>query len=68
MPLEEARQSGAIGLFTYDDPVRVYSIGDYSKEFCGGPHVDNTAELGVFHITKEESVAAGVRRIKAVLE
>ena len=67
MPLEEARALGAIGVFSYDDVVRVYSIGDYSKEFCGGPHVENTADLGVFQITKEEAVGSGARRIKAVL-
>lgn len=68
MPIEEARNLGAIGVFSYDDVVRVYFIGDYSKEFCGGPHVDNTADLGVFRIVKEESVAGGVRRIRGVLE
>ena len=68
MSLEEARKLGAIGVFSYDDIVRVYSIGDYSKEFCGGPHVENTSELGVFRIAKEEAVGSGVRRIKAVLE
>ncbi len=68
MPLEEARRLGAIGTFEYGDTVRVYCIGEYSKEFCGGPHVGNTADLGSFRITKEESVAAGIRRIKAVLE
>ena len=45
----------------------MYRIGEYSTEYCGGPHVENTAELGAFRIVKEESVAAGVRRIKAVL-
>ena len=67
MPIEEARKLGAIGVFSYDDVVRVYFIGDYSKEFCGGPHVENTSELGVFRIAKEEAVGSGVRRIKAVL-
>ena len=67
MPLAEAEKLGAIGLFEYTDPVRVYRIGEYSTEYCGGPHVENTAELGAFRIVKEESVAAGVRRIKAVL-
>ena len=67
MPIEEARKLGAIGVFSYDDVVRVYSVGDYSKEFCGGPHVDNTSELGKFQIKKEEAVGSGVRRIKAVL-
>ncbi len=67
MPVEEARKVGAIGVFSYDDIVRVYSVGDYSKEFCGGPHVENTEVLGKFQIQKEEAVGSGVRRIKAVL-
>ena len=69
MNLEEARGSGAIGLFEerYQARVKVYSIGDFSKEICGGPHVENTSELGQFKITKEESCGAGVRRIKAIL-
>jgi len=70
MTVEEAKQKGAVGLFTnkYGDIVKVYSIGDYSKEICGGPHVKNTSELGIFKIKKEEAVGAGVRRIKATLE
>jgi alanyl-tRNA synthetase len=70
MSIEKAKQSGAIGLFEskYGENVTVYSIGDYSKELCGGPHVSNTKELGKFKITKEESSSAGIRRIKAVLE
>ncbi len=69
MTVEEAKQKGAVGLFTnkYGDIVKVYSIGDYSKEICGGPHVKNTSELGIFKIKKEEAVGAGVRRIKATL-
>ncbi|MBQ5780464.1 MAG: alanine--tRNA ligase, partial [Spirochaetaceae bacterium] len=69
MPLEEARASGAIGLFgeKYEDVVKVYTIGDFSKEICGGPHVENTKELGTFKIQKEQSSSAGVRRIRAVL-
>ena len=69
MSLDEAKKSGAIGLFTnkYGDIVKVYSIGDYSKEICGGPHVKNTSELGTFKIIKEEAVSSGVRRIKATL-
>ena len=51
----------------YPDIVTVYSIGNVSKELCGGPHVSNTRELGVFKIIKEESSSTGVRRIKAVL-
>ena len=70
MTVEEAKQQGAVGLFTnkYGDIVKVYSIGNYSKEICGGPHVKNTSELGIFKIKKEEAVGAGVRRIKATLE
>jgi alanyl-tRNA synthetase len=70
MTVDEAKEAGAEGLFAdkYSDKVKVYSIGDFSKEICGGPHADNTYKLGHFRIVKEESVAAGVRRIKAVLE
>lgn len=70
MSIEEAKKLGAVGLFEekYEDTVRVYAIGDYSLELCGGPHVKNTSELGHFRIKKEESTSAGVRRIKAVLE
>jgi len=70
MPLEEARKNGAIGVFDkkYGENVSVYSIGDFSKEICAGPHVKNTCELGRLKIIKEEAVAAGIRRIKAVLE
>ena len=70
MSLEDAKKSGAIGLFAekYGDKVKVYTIGDFSKEICGGPHVKNTSELGRFKIIKEEAVSAGVRRIKAILE
>ncbi len=70
MPLEKAKVSGAIGLFEskYDQNVKVYTMGGASKEICGGPHANNTAELGKFKIKKEESSSAGVRRIKAVLE
>ena len=69
MTYDEAKKSGAIGLFTnkYGDRVKVYTIGDFSKEICGGPHVKHTAELGKFKIKKEESSSSGVRRIKAVL-
>ena len=69
MTLEEARKSGAIGLFEnkYGEKVKVYSIGDFSKEICGGPHVTHTGVLGKFKIKKEEASSAGVRRIKAVL-
>ena len=70
MTLEEAKASGAMGLFEnkYGDKVKVYTIGDFSKEICGGPHVTHTGELGHFKIKKEESSSAGVRRIKAILE
>jgi len=69
-PLEEAKKEGAIALFgeKYEDVVKVYTIGDFSKEVCGGPHVENTGTLGHFVIQKEQSSSAGVRRIKAVLE
>ncbi|MCL5406992.1 MAG: alanine--tRNA ligase [Patescibacteria group bacterium] len=70
MTLEEAKESGAMGVFEnkYGDKVKVYSIGDFSQELCGGPHVKSTGELGHFKITKEESSSAGIRRIKAILE
>ncbi len=70
MSLDEARNSGAIALFgeKYDEVVKVYSIGDFSKEVCGGPHVEHTAVLGSFKILKEQSSSQGVRRIKAVLQ
>jgi len=69
MSLEEAKKSGAHGTFDarYGDKVKVYSIGTFSKEICGGPHVKKTSLLGKFKIIKEESSSAGVRRIKAVL-
>ena len=65
----EAKASGAIGLFTnkYGERVKVYTIGDFSKEICGGPHVERTGTLGIFKIKKEESSSSGIRRIKAVL-
>ena len=70
MSKEEALKSGAECMFIekYPDIVTVYSIGDISKELCGGPHVKNTSELGKFKIIKEEASSAGVRRIKAILE
>ena len=70
MTLSEAKASGATGLFEnkYGEKVKVYTIGDFSKEICGGPHVTHTGELGHFKIIKEESSSAGVRRIKAILE
>ena len=70
MTLEEAKKTGATGLFEnkYGDKVKVYSIGEFSKEICGGPHVSHTGVLGTFKILKEESSSSGVRRIKAVLK
>ena len=70
MKKEDAIKSGAECMFIekYPDIVTVYSIGDVSKELCGGPHVKNTSELGTFKIIKEEASSSGVRRIKAILE
>ena len=70
MSKESAIESGAECMFIerYPDLVTVYTIGDISKELCGGPHVQNTKEIGHFKIKKEESSSAGVRRIKAVIE
>jgi len=70
MPLEKAKKKGASGVFDekYKEKVSVYTIGNFSKEICAGPHVKNTNELGYFKIKKEESSGAGVRRIKAILE
>lgn len=67
---QEAKQKGAHGVFDekYGEKVKVYSIGNFSKEICAGPHVSNTSELGKFKIKKEQSSSAGIRRIKAVLE
>lgn len=69
MTVEEAKNAGAIGVFSskYGDIVKVYTIG-FSKEICGGPHASRTGELGRFKIIKEQSSSAGVRRIKAILE
>ena len=70
MNKNDAVASGAECMFIekYPDIVTVYTIGNISKELCGGPHVKNTSELGHFRIKKEEASAAGIRRIKAVLE
>jgi len=74
MTVEEAKAQGAMGLFEskYGQKVKVYTMGDpeapFSKEICGGPHVDNTGSLGHFKIVKEEACSSGIRRIKAILE
>lgn len=70
MSVDEAKAQGAIGVFSakYGDKVKVYTIGKYSKEICGGPHAKTTGELHHFQIAKEEASSAGVRRIKAVLD
>lgn len=71
LPYNKAVAEGAYGVFnptSQDEIVSIYTIGNVDKQICGGPHVNNTAELGVFKITKEESSSAGVRRIKAVLK
>ena len=69
MDLEEAKKSGATALFgeKYESRVKVYTIGDFSKEVCGGPHVEHTGLIGTFKIQKEQSSSAGVRRIRAVI-
>lgn len=68
MPLDKAREYGAKGVFNskYGEMVKVYTIGDFSKEICGGPHVDNTSKLKHVKIVKEESAASGIRRVKVV--
>ena len=69
MTVEEAKAQGAIGLFDskYGDKVKVYTMGEFSKEICGGPHAKRTGDLGTFKIVKEQSSSSGVRRIKAIL-
>ena len=69
MSVDAAREAGAMGLFgnKYGDVVKVYTMGDVSKEICGGPHAENTGDLVAFKILKEESSSRGVRRIKAVI-
>lgn len=70
MSVDEAKAQGAIGVFAakYGEKVKVYTIGKYSKEICGGPHAAHTGELHHFKIVKEEASSAGVRRIKAILD
>lgn len=70
MPLEKAKAEGAYAFFgdKYETDVKVYTIGDFSKEVCGGPHVERTGGMGHFKIQKEQSSSSGVRRIRAVLE
>ncbi len=70
MTVKEAKDFGAVGVFEskYGEKVKVYKMGDFSCEICGGPHASNTGDLGKFRIVKEQSSSAGIRRIKAVLE
>ena len=70
MTIEEAKKAGAQAVFErkYGEIVFVYSIGDFSVEICGGPHVENTKDLGEFRIVKQEGISAGVRRLRATLE
>jgi alanyl-tRNA synthetase len=70
MTVEEAKKAGALAFFEgkYGEQVKVYSVGDFSKEVCGGPHVEHTGVMGHFSIKKEQSSSAGVRRLRAVLQ
>jgi alanyl-tRNA synthetase len=69
MPLLQALDQGALVFFgvRYGDPVKVYKIGDYSMEVCGGPHVQHTSSMGRFRFIKAESIGQGVQRIRADL-
>jgi alanyl-tRNA synthetase len=70
MSVEEAKRRGAQAMFDNKyggDSISVYTVGNFSTEICGGPHVSNTSELGIFRITKQKGIAAGVRRIRAIL-
>ena len=69
MPLTKAKKIGAIGLFDekYQDKVKIYFIGNYSKEFCGGPHVDFTSKVERFKIIKQENIGRGQRRLYALV-
>jgi len=70
MPFAEAKKSGALAFAkgAYPETVSVYSIPGFSKEVCGGPHVKRTSEVGTFKIVKEKASAAGIRRIRAIIE
>jgi alanyl-tRNA synthetase len=70
MKLDQAVEKGALAFFrdTYGDEVSVYTVGDFSKEVCGGPHVEHTGVLKHFRITKQDNIGAGLMRIRAVLD